>query len=128
VLTGAADNLPRVRLAELKDGRDLPVRVVERLAKDERGAFRWRQLLQQQQNRELQRLAPLHSKLGIGAGVDRFVQPRADVPLSPRPSGLGHVKRQSCGRRGEERWRVLDDGAVGDLPPQPGLLHDVLGL
>ena len=70
VLSGAADELPCVGLAELKDGCDLLVGVVERFAEDERGPFRWRQLLQQEQDRQLQRFAAFGVKLRAGAGVD----------------------------------------------------------
>jgi hypothetical protein len=46
----------------------------------------------------------------------------------PPPGGLCRVQRQPGRRRRQEGRRAPDDRAVGSLPPQPGLLHDVLGV
>ena len=47
--------------------------------------------------------------------------------LSAGASGLEHVDRESRGRRGEERRRVTDPAPISALPPNPDVLHDVLG-
>jgi hypothetical protein len=125
---GAADELTGVRFTEMKDVRDLPMRVVKRFSENIRGAFRGRELLQQYQDSKLQGFAAFCSQSGVGAGVHRFRVPWSDVLFVARASGLGNVNSQSRCRRRKEGRRVPDYAAISALPPQPGVLHDVLGL
>ena len=124
----SGDELPRVGFFDPKDGRNLPVWIVERLSKHVRGALGWRKLLQQKQHRRVQRLASFGPQARIAGGVDRLRQPGACTGLSARASGLEHVDRQSRGRGNEERQRIPDRAAIGGLPPNPDVLDDVLGL
>ena len=64
VLPSASDHLPRVGLFEPKDVRDVAVRIVERLSKDERRSFDGGQRFQQHQNSERQRLASFSTHSG----------------------------------------------------------------
>ena len=41
--------------------------------------------------------------------------------------GLGDVDTQSCGCRRQECGRVLNHAPIRRLPPQPNVLHDILG-
>jgi hypothetical protein len=59
MLPGPRDELTCVRFFEAKDAGDLAVGIVERLSKHVCRAFRGRELLEQQEHREAQRVAPL---------------------------------------------------------------------
>jgi hypothetical protein len=128
VLPGPADQLPRRRFGRLQDVGDLPVRVVEGLAQQVRRALAGREPFQQQPGGELQGLGALGAEVRVRARVDRFRLPRPDGRLATHPRRPERVDRQPGRRRREERGRVEDRGAVAGLPPEPGVLHDVLGL
>jgi hypothetical protein len=128
MLPRSGDDLPRVGFFDPKDVCNLAVGIVEGLSKYVRRALGWRELLQQKQNREVQRLAPLDPQARIGAGVDRLRQPWAYIGVSARASGLEHVDRESRGRRDQEGQRIADRAPISGLPPNPDVLDDVLGL
>lgn len=94
------DDLPGVRFAQLEHGPELPVAVVERLAKQVRGAFGGRQLLQQCAERELQRFAALDIARRIGVEVDCLDGLRSDVRLAAGACGLDDVDREVPRRGG----------------------------
>ncbi len=123
-----AHQLTGVGLARLQDLGDPPVGVVERLPQHVGGALHGIQLLQEQQNRHLQGLGPLRAQLRILRGVDGLGKPGADIGLPAHPCRLRQIDRQPGGHRGQEGGRFEDLRAVRVLPPQPGFLHDVLGL
>jgi hypothetical protein len=127
-LPGARHHLPRVRLFEPEDVRDVAVGIVERLPKDEGGAFGGSQPFEQQQNPGRQRLASFHFQPGVGAGIGWFRQPGSHIRLPARTRRLHDVDRQSLRRRREKRRGVSNEAAVRHLPPDPDVLHDVLGL
>ena len=126
VLTGPADQLAHRRFGRLKDVGDLPVRVVERFPQHIRGPLVRRELLHQQQGRELQCLPTLGAQVRISARVNRLGQPRPDVGLVSCPRRLKRVDGQPGRRRRQERGRVGHGAAVGlsasaARPPAPGL-------
>ncbi|MBE1583051.1 hypothetical protein H4W80_001309 [Nonomuraea angiospora] len=125
---GPADELAYGRFVEVDDAGDLPVGVVERLPQHVGGAFGGGEPFQEQQHGELQGLGAFGAEAGVGAGVDGFGQPRAEMGLAADAGGPGGVDRQPGGRGGQERGGVLDRGAVVGLPAQPDVLHQVLGL
>ena len=84
MLAGAGHELPCVGFLESKSVRDVAVCVFERLSKDVRGSLRGRQLLQQYQDSQLQRLASFRSQARVGTRVDWFRPPGPDVRFSAR--------------------------------------------
>ncbi len=127
MLPSASDHLPRVRLFNPKDVRDVTVRIVERLSKDVRRSFNGRQPFQQEPHPHLQRLPSFRSLSRIGFRVDWLWQPRCDVRLSARAGRLQYVDRQSRRRRNEKYRGIPDHPAIGSLPAHPNVLHNVLG-
>jgi hypothetical protein len=127
VLAGASDQLARVGLGDLKDVCDFAVGVIEGLAEDVGCAFVGRELLEQQQNGELEGLATFGSKGWVRAGVDGLGKPGADVGLATGTRRLREVDGQARCRGDEKRGCVMHGCAIGGLPAQPGVLHDVLG-
>ena len=126
VLSRPAEQLARRRLGGLQDVGDPLVGVVQRLAQHVRGALGGRELLEQDEDRVLQRLAALGAERRVVLGVDGFRQPGADVRLPARVGRLQDVDRQAGGDRRKERSRLEDALAVGGLPADPDLLEDVL--
>src|SRR5882762_797413 len=127
VFTGTADELPDVCFLHLQDGRDLVVGVIERLVQNICGAFCGREFLKEQQDRKLECFAALRTYSGIGAGVHRFGKPSPDVGFVPGVCGLDKVDTQSCGCRRQVCGRVLNRAPIYRLPPQPNILHYILG-
>src|SRR5215469_13210283 len=42
--------------------------------------------------------------------------------------GLREIDTESCSCRRQECGRILNHFSIGRLPPQPNVLHDILGL
>ena len=126
---GATDYLPRVCLFKPEDGRDVRVRVVERLPKDVGGSFGGRQLFQEHPNATGQCLVSFRRQPRIAARVFWFRLPGSNLHVSRRAradcmtliANRIAVARQEC--RG-----VSDHAPVCVLPAQPDVLNDVLGL
>src|SRR6185312_10805497 len=125
VLLRSAEQLAGAHLARLHDLRDLCVAVVEGRSQHIGGSLGGRELLEQNEHGETESLAAFGTECRIGARVNGFGKPRADVALAPHSRGLHEVDGESGGGGGEKCGRILHGGAVVSLPAQPGLLHDV---
>jgi hypothetical protein len=64
----------------------------------------------------------------VGAGQQRLGQPRPDVVLASPRHGPELVERLPGDDPDQVRARVADLGLVDAGPPEPGPLHDVLGV
>lgn len=122
------DQLSRIGFFDVEDTRNLPVWTVERLAQHVGRALRRLERLDQEPNRAIERFHSIGFPCWIGTRIDRFVEPFADRGFSPGASRLQHVEGEPRGRRDQERRRILHRTAIGGLPPDPDVLHDVLGL
>ena len=126
VQAGAGDQLPRVGLAHGEHVCDLPVGVVERLAEHVGGSLDGGKLLQEREHCAPERFGPLRGECGIGFGVDRLWEPRADVGLATRSGRLADVDRESRRGGGKKGGGVPYLAAIGALPAHPRVLHHVV--
>jgi hypothetical protein len=122
----AGKDLAAVLGALADDAGELVVGVVEDLAQEEGRAFDGRELLEQVQELERERVG----RLGVPGRLvldERLGQPLARVHLAPH-TGRAELVDREPGRHGREvglRRLGLD---VGRVVAQERLLHDVLGL
>jgi hypothetical protein len=122
---GAAEDLAAVLLGPAQHLADLGEGVVERVAQHEHGALVGRQALEQDEEREGDRLLVLDPPHRVVLH-ERLRQPRARVGLAAHARRTQHVDRQPGGHGGQERLAVLD--ALSGVQAQQRLLHHVLGL
>ena len=121
------DELPGIGLARAEHLRDLPMRVVERFAEHVSSALDGRQLLEQHQRALREGVASLNTQRRISAYIDCMEHRCANMRLTAGSSRLDDVDRKSS-RRGREEGRRIPHGvAVGFLPADPRILHDVIG-
>ena len=131
VLPRAVGDLPHGgrRLADRL--RDLVVRHVEHLAQHEHRPLGRVERLQHGEHRDRDALGELDVVGHVGAGEQRLGQPLADVVLAPPRQRAQPVERLPGDDPDEVGPRVAHLGptVVAQVrPPQPGLLHDVLGV
>ncbi len=122
------DKLACVSLAQVKDARDPPISIAERFAENVGGSFRGPEFFKQQEDGTLQGFIPFRFRSRVAAAVHAFREPRPDAGFAADPRGPGKVDGQSLRRGHQESGRVTDDTAIRGLPPQPHVLHNVLGL
>ncbi len=126
VRVGAHEDLPAVGRRLADDARHLVVRVVEDLAEEEDGPLDRRELLEQVQERQRERIC----RLGVHGGLvvdDRLRQPLPRVHLPTRACGAQLVDREPRRHRCEVRLgRVRVD--LGLLIAEERLLDHVLGV
>ena len=126
VFAGAGNQLAGIRLGELKDVRDIAMGIVESLAKNVGGTLIGREIFEQEKNRQLQCFTTFCSEGRVGSGVYGLREPGANICLALRTRGLGETDCQPHRRRYKKCCRVPHHTAVGGLPAQPDLLHNVL--
>jgi hypothetical protein len=94
----------------------------------ERGALGRAQGLQDDEHRPGHGIGEAHRIGRVGAGLDRFGQPRADVGLAAGAGRAEDVEREARGGGDEPAGEVFDLLEVGALEADPGVLDCVLGL
>ena len=98
---------------------------------DERQPFRRRQRVEDDEQREADRIRQQRLVFRVVPAVDaddRLGQPRPRVLLSARVAGPEHVEADTRDDGREPPAEVVDRGALGPVQAKPGLLHRVLGL
>ncbi len=130
----ARRQLAAVVLALADDLRDLVVAVAEDVVEQEDGPLDRRQLLEQDEERERERVRLLGVVRRIEprtiVGQKRLGQPLAHVHLAAGPRRAQVIDAEPRHDRRQERLRRLDLGALGErtLLAQKSLLDDVLRL
>ncbi|BFO19597.1 hypothetical protein SHKM778_59850 [Streptomyces sp. KM77-8] len=130
---GAAGELPYGRFAAVEQGRDVGVRVAERLAQHEHRAFQRGEGLQDDEDGEGDGVGEHGLFGGVRDGVAevgdvRLRQPRADVRLAARLDLAQPVDGEAGGDAHQVAARFAYAGPVAARPAQPRVLHDVLGV
>jgi len=96
----------------------------------ENDALGWRQRLEDDKQRELDRLGQKHFLLGItsrlGRGPLRSVG--MEALFTPRFARAQHVETHPRHHRGQPTGEVVEAGGIDAAQPQPGFLYGVVGL
>jgi hypothetical protein len=128
VPAGAAGELAAARGAAAEGGADFFEGEAEDVVEHEGGAFGRAQGLQDDEHRPGHGVGEAHRIGGVGAGLDRFGEPGADVGLAAGAGGAEDVEGEAGGRGDEPAGEVFDLLDVGALEADPGVLDRILGL
>ena len=128
VLTRPPGELPHRGLGPVHDPSDLLVGLAERFAQDEHRPLERRQRLEHDEQRHLHRVGKLHAFGRVRFERDRLRQPRTHVGLPPPLLASEPVDREPGRDLRQVRARIVDRSAIDVTPPEPRILHHVLGL
>ena len=126
---GAGRELAAGRLAATECARHFGEVEAEDVVQQEARPLQRRQPFEHQHQRHRNIVRQLARRLVVEDFVDhRLGQPLADVELAPRLRRLHAIEAEPRHHGAEIAARLLDRRAVGGVPAQIGVLHDVLGL
>jgi hypothetical protein len=126
---GAGGELAASRLVAAERTGNLDEVEAEDVVQQEARTLERGEPLEQQHERDRDVVRELAGRLAVERFVDdRLGQPRPHIGLAPHLRGLHAVEAEPRHHGAEIAPRVLDRAAVGGMPAQVGVLHDVLGL
>ena len=127
----AAGELPRRLCGTADDRRDLLERHGEHVVQHEGEAFRRRQPVEHDEQREPDRIREERFLLGAAparAGRDRLRRVRGERLLAPRLARPQHVEAHARDDRGQPSAKVVDARGIGAAESQPRFLNGVVHL